>query len=398
MPTITPIMEGVLGRLKWTANPFEPSASGAPIFGDIVLSDSLRARATTVLETHATGTGPKVVVVVGEYGIGKSCLLHWLYRRWFPDQQLRSFYFDNPEVQFYDLANRLLRHIGRKNFAKFIWELAGSYVPGTLQRDLFRAGFEEYLVSTVRRRHNTDITQPLQQAILTANITTDEQIANCLARIVTGIAQKPYFSYQDFVPRSARSLVAAKEEPKYFAAILNTITRGTGANGVAFLIDEFEEIGLQKRLTRRAAHDYLATLKRLVNLAQSTAVEFWVVLSMTPDAYATTKSLEPALLERVTGGKLEIPALTANDGLRLVKTRIDAVRSPAVAQDSTNPYFPFPDTMSLRPATYSNPRRLVKVCFRAIAHATPDQEVPFTLDYLRRTEEDLYGSESNNDH
>ncbi len=75
-------------------------------------------------------------------------------------------------------------------------------------------------------------------------------------------------------------------------------------------IDEFEEIGLQKRLNRRAAHDYLVTLKRLVNLAQSEWVDFWIVLSMTPEADEITKDLEPDLYERIADRTLYVDPLT----------------------------------------------------------------------------------------
>ena len=77
-----------------------------------------------LLDAQQTGQGVKAIVVVGEYGTGKTCLLQWLHREVLPSRQIKSFYFDNPGVQFYDLANMLLRTIGRKEFAKFIWELA----------------------------------------------------------------------------------------------------------------------------------------------------------------------------------------------------------------------------------------------------------------------------------
>ena len=110
---------------------------------------------------------------------------------------------------------------------------------------------------------------PLQEAIISADVTTNEQIAYCLARIVTETPKKPYFEYRDFIPRQSGNVVAEEEEAPYFSAILKTISKGMNAKAIVFLIDEFEEIGLQKRLTKRAAHDYLATLKRLINLAQS---------------------------------------------------------------------------------------------------------------------------------
>ncbi len=383
------IMSDILQKLRLDSNPFEPSAAGAPLLGELSPPKKLAEKTKELLDVHQTGQGVKAIVIVGEYGLGKTCLLQWLHSEIFPSRQIKSFYFDNPGVQFYDLANMLLRTIGRKDFAKFIWELAGSRVSGSYQGRLFEKGYEEYLSSSYRRRQ--DVTSSLQEAIINADVTTDEQIAYCLSRIVTEIVKQPYFEYRDFIPRQKGSMVPEGEEAPYFRAILKTISQGMTAKAVAFLIDEFEEIGLQKRLTRRAAHDYLATLKRLINLAQSEQVNFWVVLSMTPDAYEITKELEPSLIERISAQILSIELLTSSEALALMKSRITAARSEET-NGSMGDLFPFPDDIVFRPNIYSNPRRLVKTCFRAIAQADSDVQLPFTEDYLHKIEEELYPS------
>ena len=388
------MMPDILKKLRLDSNPFEPSATGAPLSGVLSPPHALAERAKHLLDVHGTGKGVKAIVIIGEYGTGKTCLLQWLHREVFPNRLIKSFYFDNPGVQFYDLANRLLRTIGRKDFAKFIWELAGSYVTGPLQGNFFREGFEEYLSSAFRPKRRTsrqDMTPPLQDAIKSAGVTSDEQIAHCLARIVTDIVKKPYFEYRDFIPRLKGSVVAEGEEARYFGAILKTISQGTGAKAIAFLIDEFEEIGLQKRLTKRAAHDYLATLKRLINLSQSGPVDFWIVLSMTPDAYETTNELEPSLADRFSGRRLDIEPLKHEDAFALMRSRIVVARS-GDAEESKESLFPFPDDVVFRLNTYSNPRRLIKVCFRAIGQADADLQLPFTEDYLHEIEEELYPS------
>ncbi len=382
-------MSNILKKLGLDSNPFEPSATGAPLLGRLSPPEELDKKTLDILNVHQTGKGVKAIVIVGEYGTGKTCLLQWLHSEVFPSRQIKSFYFDNPGVQFYDLANMLLRTIGRKDFAKFIWELAGSHVPGSHQTSLFEKGYEAYLSNSSRLGRQQDITSPVQEAIINADVTTDEQIAYCLARIVTEIAKKPYFEYRDFIPRQSGSMVPEGEEAPYFRAILKTILQGTGAKAIAFLIDEFEEIGLQKRLTRRAAHDYLATLKRLINLAQSELVDFWIVFSMTPDAYEITKELEPSLIERISDQILNIDLLTSSEALTLMRLRIKAARS-SEADESIGDLFPFPDNIGFRPNTYSNPRRLVKTCFRAIAQADADVQLPFTENYLHKIEDELY--------
>ncbi len=381
----------LLQKFRLDTNPFEPAAAGAPLIGKLAPPDILVRKTMELLDAHQTGQGVKAIVIVGEYGTGKTCLLQWLHSNVFPDRQIKSFYFDNPGVQFYDLANTLLRTIGRKDFARFIWELAGSYVKTPYQRSLFERGYEEYLSNMYRPGQKQDMAVPLQEAIRDASITNDEEIAHCLARIVTESVKKPYFEYRDFAPQIRGSMVPEGEEAPYFRAILKTISRGMGAKATAFLIDEFEEIGLQKRLTKRAAHDYLATLKRLINLAQDEQVDFWIILSMTPDAFETTKGLEPSLIERISDRILKIGFLSDKDASALMKSRIAAARS-VETDEAAGELFPFPDEIAFRPKTYSNPRRLIKTCFRAISQAGADTHLPFTEDYLHKTEDELYES------
>ena len=332
-------------------------------------------------------------MIIGDYGSGKTCLLRWLQNQLLPEHRIQPFYFDNPGVHFYNLANTLLRAIGRKDFAKFIWELAGTHVQAPYQGNLFRTSFEEYLAaeSRSRRGNRPHVALGLQQAILAAGITTDGEIAHCLARIVADAVRKPYFEYRDFLPRGTSSLVAEAEEARYFAAIVKTLSRGYGDAPVAFLIDEFEEIGLQKKLTKRDAHDYLATMKRLVDLAHGSDNPFWLFLSMTEDAYETTRKLEPALVERFAGADnpLRLGPLRLHDAERLVSSRLDAARPGDSSRRNGPDLFPFPSPLPFSPLTRSNPRRLVKACSAAVAKADDSTDLPFSAEYLKTVEERL---------
>ena len=386
------MMRSVHPKLELDFNPFEPSAAGAPLKSDLAPPNDLQAQVQTLLGAHEAGIGVKAIVILGEYGTGKTCLLKWLDNNVLPERRIRSFYFDNPGVHFYSLANTLLRTIGRKDFAKFIWELVGPHVTG-YQQSLFLQTYEEYLFGQHRQRVH-DATLSVQEAILKAGISTDEEIANCLARIVTEAAKKPYFEYRDFLPRQSGTIVAESEEAPYFRALLRVIAHGVNAQGVAFLIDEFEEIGLQKRLTRREAHAYLATLKRLLNFAESEdddEIDFWIILSMTPDVYETTCKLDPALGQRFTGRVIRVAPLGAPDASALIESRL---RSGRHSRHGTPPtrLFPFPEDIGFKRQTWSNPRRLIKSCFYAIADVKEDTVVPFTREYLGEVEERVYRS------
>lgn len=149
-------------------------------------------------------------------------------------------------------------------------------------------------------------------------------------------------------------------------------------------------------MTRRAAHDYLSTLKRLINLTQKEDNPFWLFLTMTPDAYRTTCDLEPALRQRFAehDGVLRIEPLQADDIPALIGSRLDAARPQTPESPSRTRLFPFPDDLPFSPATRANPRRLVKVCSSAISAADATTPVPFTTDYLRDVEARLFSTGS----
>ena len=383
-------MSRILQKLRLEFNPFEPTGADVPLVGLDALSfpKAQEEKTQSLLTELKGGSGAKAIVVVGEYGAGKTCLLQRLYRETFPKLRVKPFYFDNPGVHFYDLANTLLRTVGRKDFAKFVWELAGPYAKG-IQSSLFAKGLDEILYSPRSRGELDKITNSLQNAVRKAEITHDEQIANCMARIVTNTLSKPYFEYRDFIPRLRGSVVAEGEEAPYFRAILKTIAKGNNADAVAFLIDEFEEIGLQKRLSRRAAQDYLVTLKRLINLSETLEEpNFWLVLSMTHNAYEITETLESALFDRFKGNTIEIPSFGPEDAIALVKSRLRAARPPK--WQATSDLFPFPNQLPFQKKTQDNARRLVKVCFFAISRAKSTTALPFSVSYLKDVEENIF--------
>ena len=100
-------------------NPFESAGSGAPIGNsELWMPERWLSHFNSFFDRMNRVEGAKAYAVLGEYGSGKSYILRWLEREKFPALRIRSFYFDTPGVQFYDLANYLLKQIGREPFAK----------------------------------------------------------------------------------------------------------------------------------------------------------------------------------------------------------------------------------------------------------------------------------------
>lgn len=382
--------------LKLQYNPFEPAASGVPVSGELWLPDSWSQPLKDFLDTLQHTTGPKAFAIFGEYGSGKSYLLQWLEKEELPKRRIKPFLFDNPGIQFYDLANSLLRQIGREEFAKSLWEFLNPILPG-YQPSLFKHDFYNWLASIKMQRRKEDAIRVLSQKIRDEEIATDEEIRYKLALMIVETHERPYFEYKDFISGRKGSLVAEGEEAPYFGAVLRSLRKTGNADAVAFLIDEFEEISLQKRLTKRQAHDYLSTMKRLLHLTEKE--QFWIFVAMTPQAAEVTEKLEPALWQRfISQGehKFKIPPLDDEDAQELIERRLETAREKG---SSRTGLFPFPQDFIglLREDIKSSPRRLVKVCSIAIAKAVQNPNsitVPFTTDYLQEIQHELYPLET----
>jgi hypothetical protein len=365
------------------ANPFEPSGSSAPLveeefwLPDVTWKQELKKW----LDTLGTGQGTRSLAIVGGYGSGKSYILHWLERVEFPKRKVLTFYFENPEVRFYDLANSLLRRIGRKHFAKLLWELAQPNRQQPQQRTLFAAGFEGYL-DRVAKRTSTSELSDLQEAIKRSGVTDDDEIAHCLARLIAETPRKPYFEYRDFVASKSDSLVAQGQEPRYFAAILKTLRVADNVERVAFLLDEFEQISLRKRLTTKDSQDYLVTIKRLIDISQQG--DLWLVLAMTPDAAEQTARLDPAFWDRCY--RFDIPSLTQQDAKLLVEGRVNR-------HCDAGELFEADYIDALQPTTIENPRRLVKVFHAAVSQILKSKKRLSNAD-LTAIEQTIYSGES----
>ncbi|MFC1597545.1 AAA family ATPase [Planctomycetota bacterium] len=371
------------GKVSLESNPFEPSASGAPLLeGDFWLPTKWKRELHGYLDRLDTGEGIRTLVIEGGYGSGKSYVLRWLERSEFPRRGVLPYYFENPEVKFYDLANSLLRRIGRKHFAKLLFELAAPNRDIPQQRSLFSRGFEAYMERLRPRATPTEL-EDFQQAIQRSEITSDDEIAYCLARLIVDTPRKPYFEYRDFVSTRSGSLAAHGQEAHYFSAIIKVLRLADSVKRVCFLLDEFEEISLQKRMTRRDSQDYLVTLRRLADITAEG--ELWLVLAMTPDAADQTRRLNPAFWDRCY--RFPIPPLSKADARHLIEERIKRV-------SSTTPSSLFgPDYIdALQLTTVANPRRLVKVLHMAVAEVINRQK-PLSEDSLTEIDQLLYPGE-----
>jgi hypothetical protein len=166
------------------------------------------------------------------------------------------------------------------------------------------------------------------------------------------------------------------------AAILKTLRVADNVERVAFLLDEFEQIALHKRLTTKDSQDYLVTLKRLIDITQEG--DLWLVLAMTPNAAEQTARLDPAFWDRCY--RFDIPSLTQDDAIQLVEARVKRIGDPGKLFEKG-----YID--SLQPTTIENPRRLVKVFHAALSQIIKTKQ-RLSNEKLKQIDQDIYSGDA----
>lgn len=370
-------------------NPFPPAASGVGIGEKLKIPESWEKRITHLLDLLREGRGPKAFPLIGRYGSGKTYLLRWLEQQ-FAKKDILPYFFDNPGLQFYDLANTLMKKVGRYEFSKALWELSKKSLYMERPR-LIELNFEEWLGSIASQAERERATRDLMKVYIDLQLTDNEEIAFKLAKIVTGTVKKPYFDYRDFVAGGKESLVAEKAEAPYFRALIRALIKINNVSGVAFLLDEFEEVSSGRRMSKRQGHEYLSTLRRLINLSETE--NLWIIMAITEEGAKTTGEIEPGLWERFTEKghyRFAIEPLNVQEAESLLKWWFDKER---LEKAKKGDLFPFPDgTISLlkkRAVLY--PRTLVRFSFFLLSEGiNSKEEAPFRTEFVQQIIDKMY--------
>ena len=334
----------IVQKYKLSRNPFPPAASGIDVKKDLYIPSKWEKKIGEYYETLRHGGGAKAFPINGEYGSGKTVLLKGYLKEFFENKRIKTIYFENPGVEFYDLANTLMRSLGRYEFTKTLWEMCKEYL---VEKEwlLFPMSFAQMLSTlntrTDREKKAREFSDVIQNKL---NLTDDGEVAYKLGLMIAETASKPYFSYRDFVAGTKGALVAEREESKYFKAIINTIIKSYGVEGVAFLIDEFEEISFPKRMTHKQTYEYLATLRSLIEISERE--NLWIIPAMTPEAAEETRKMNPALWQRFTHQEvktiLTLEPLNVEESKALMKWWLNIAREEDNFKAYRDRLFPFP--------------------------------------------------------
>ena len=352
-------------------NPFPPAATGSAFIKELWTPASWADAIEANIQQLATGEGAKATMIVGSYGSGKTFLLQRMKNE-FEKHRIRSYFFDNPETTFYALADQLLRQVGRYELSKAMWEmLYDPELSPSLQQRLFDLSFPDWLLGLKDSAKRTLALRVLQEAMIKSEMAEEEEVAARFAHLIVDTRDRPYYEFRDFVPRTPHSLVAERQEAKYFKILIRILLRVFEVEGIAFLIDEFEAVALGKRMAKRQSAEYTATVRRLLDTAAEE--EFWLALSITPEGLEQTNDIEPSLIERF-GPDFWIPPLEDQDSYNLIQHRLQEARIDS-AHDGLWP-FEEESIKVLQPTNRVVARKLIKVFGHALALAIRQQVAP----------------------
>lgn len=371
-------------RLGLSRNPFPPATTGAGLLEELSLPESWETDLRGRIKELAESEGDKALVIEGGYGAGKTFILKWIETEVLPEHRIKPFFFENPGIAFYDLANRLMRQVGRYEVAKALWEMLYPDSPEDRQT-LFALEFGQWLASLDNRIKRNKAIQSLSVSLENQGFAEDEEILNKLSRLIVETGDRPYFEYRDFVPRSTRSLVAEREEPKYFQSLVRILGKINNADGIAFLLDEFEDVALVRSLSRNQAATYISTLRRLLDIAERE--DLWIILSTTPEGLSRTNELDDSLIQRFSH-KYRIPELSRSEAIGIVTQRLE----PARIEDGQG-LWPFSDDAldGLQETSRSSPRRLIKIMWHATGLAVErGKDPPLTGELVQEAETELF--------
>ena len=386
----------IVEKYKLSRNPFPPAASGIDAERKLYIPPKWKKKNEEYYQTLCHGEGPKAFPIMGEYGSGKTVLLKGYLKDFFENKRIKTIYFENPGVKFYDLANTLMRSLGRYEFSKALWERCKEYLAEKGQKLLFPMSFSDMLATLKTRADRERKARELSDVIKNnLNLTDDEEVPYKLGLMIVETASKPYFSYRDFVAGTKSALVAEREESKYFKTVINAIINIYGVGGVAFLIDEFEEIAFPKRMVRKQTYEYLTTLRSLIEISERE--NLWIILAMTPEAVEETKKMNIALWQRFTHQEketiLKLEPLTIEESKELIKWWLNIARDEDNFKDYRDSLFPFPGDIEkvLERPDIRLPRPLVRICFFTLARAVEEKvEAPITMDFIEKIINKLY--------
>jgi hypothetical protein len=308
------------------------------------------------------------LLILGEYGTGKSHLLNYIHETVNTDRKgtfegrALAFIIENPSVAPEDILLSLLRKVPVRhelrerygdNVIPFLEEFTTftrqmKLTEGALENrtwqprwysDLFFIGYREFR----QKLQNQNVQLKSQEIrrfaheVLMEKVIDNLIIVESLVGLIFGDESKDARSWESFLVGSLvgkRGRVVGVEF--YLGAFLH-LFEIMGIHHIYLLVDELEDLRTQ-RLSKKAATEYLATLRRMI---QHNYKMFSFVLASTRDAWNELRLYYPAIEDRFP---ITVDLVRGPEQVKPVVAKyLKEARDGEYPED--NPWFPFSEAV-----------------------------------------------------
>jgi hypothetical protein len=292
------------------------------------LNPSNEARITDFLLSTFMREEFNGLLILGEYGSGKSHMLHYardkvLTHPFFGKQAL-CFLVNNPSVAPEDILLSMLREVKLAVvqdlvFAPVAQSLNDKYEGNVIPflndftnfgrslftnndldpfegQDIFRLSYREF-AKLFHDKHlvlDKGAFQAFAREVLSKKTKISEQITEDLIQLISATESQNSRSWEVFISSRLMSSKRSTLGVEYYLEAFLQLFKNSGIRHIYLLVDELEDLRTV-RLSPKAAVEYLATLRKMI---QHNYRMFSFVLACTRDAWDELLSLYPAIQDR----------------------------------------------------------------------------------------------------
>ncbi len=337
------------------------------------------------------------LMVVGDYGFGKSHLLRFIEHRINSFQgeirggKIRAFYIKNPSTKPQDLLFALTKSIGEDEFWKITWsiileevrrfcldqgfdQLAEALfadepllIPPT---DKLKRSLDEEALSNaqlfLQRCKQLGITEKALSAFSVGLLRRHLDSLDVINQMVAIAFGEGYSSFESWMSLTSPEAKRPVKIPKldHFDAILK-ILHLHGVSFVYMLIDEFEDIA-GVRVSARQRAEYAATLRMFIDAQLQ---NFAMVRAITAAGLNIVRETYPPFVDRFTH-TIDLRPLSVDQARSMAVRYLNLARGPAPFSQWRGQLMPFTDDAlnEITTRARGNPRAILSICHRAIEH------------------------------
>jgi type II secretory pathway predicted ATPase ExeA len=390
-----------LARLFLAANPFPvASISSQELAVSFPPIDQQQLESVQrFLQSTISGKRYSGLLVVGDYGFGKSHFLRWFEHTInnLGKGYLVAYYIQDPGRSPRELLFAFTKAIGEESLRKYIWFLVFEKIRGELKKDskklqsrLFAKPTGEMDLKSYAKKHDLRRSVFNESALSNFQVFLESydkffgertSLRLYIQEVLRGITRSADVSrllasfalQEEFVSDDAWSALTSIERKgalaispsEHFRALLSLL-KSTGLVQIYLLIDEFEDI-TAARLPTRQRGEYAASLRTLID---THLTDFSLVIACTRKGLTQLRGLHPAFVERFNY-HIDLKPLALQQVKQLVLGYLDLARRGTAFAPNEGKLEPFEED-ALKKLTLSakgNPRSVLSLCHELVEYA-----------------------------